>query len=144
MYRPGVARTSTSSVLTSLSGTSAATTAPIRKAVSGSTSSSRYVPQPTRPAVTSTANVANRSPARPRAGCRTAAGLPYEHVEVAMVGAGWAGDVILEAVAEHPGTVVCTATHSRDRFSRLVEGSVTGHVRRLPPRRRTAWRPAPR
>ncbi|WP_017582632.1 universal stress protein [Nocardiopsis valliformis] len=60
----------------------------------------------------------------------TAAGLLYEHVEVAVVGAGWAGDVIVEAVAEHPGTVVCMATHSRDRFSRLVAGSVTEHVLR--------------
>ncbi|WP_017572507.1 universal stress protein [Nocardiopsis halotolerans] len=59
-----------------------------------------------------------------------AAGLRYGRVEVSMVGSGWPGDVIVDAVAEQPGTVVCMATHNRDRFSRLVAGSVTGHVLR--------------
>lgn len=59
-----------------------------------------------------------------------AAGLDYDRVEVSMVGSGWPGDVIVDAVAEQPGTVVCMATHDRDRFSRLVAGSVTGHVLR--------------
>lgn len=54
--------------------------------------------------------------------------LAYDHVEVALVGAGWAGDVISGMVTEQPGTVVCMATHNRDRFSRLVVGSVTEHV----------------
>jgi nucleotide-binding universal stress UspA family protein len=54
--------------------------------------------------------------------------LVYEHVEVALVGAGWAGDVIVSTVTEQPGTAVCMATHNRDRFSRLVAGSVTEHV----------------
>ncbi|WP_121184764.1 universal stress protein [Nocardiopsis sp. Huas11] len=57
-----------------------------------------------------------------------AAGLMYERVEVAVVGAGWAGAVIVDSVAQQPGTVVCMATHNRDRFSRLVAGSVTEHV----------------
>lgn len=59
-----------------------------------------------------------------------AAGLGYERVEVSVVGSGWPGDVIVEAAAEQPGTVVCMATHNRDRLSRLVTGSVTGHVLR--------------
>ncbi|NKZ00938.1 universal stress protein [Nocardiopsis alborubida] len=59
-----------------------------------------------------------------------AAGLDYDRVEVSMVGSGWPGDVIVDAVAEQPGTVVCMATHNRDRFSRLVAGSVTEHVLR--------------
>jgi nucleotide-binding universal stress UspA family protein len=59
-----------------------------------------------------------------------AAGLDYDRVEVSMVGTGWPGDVIVDAVAEQPGTVVCMATHNRDRFSRLVAGSVTEHVLR--------------
>lgn len=54
--------------------------------------------------------------------------LAYDHVEVVLVGAGWAGDVISNTVSEQPGTVVCMATHNRDRFSRLVVGSVTEHV----------------
>ncbi|QUX31856.1 universal stress protein [Nocardiopsis akebiae] len=59
-----------------------------------------------------------------------AAGLDYDRVEVSMVGSGWPGDVIVDAVAEQTGTVVCMATHDRDRFSRLMAGSVTGHVLR--------------
>ncbi|MBB5495700.1 universal stress protein [Nocardiopsis metallicus] len=57
-----------------------------------------------------------------------AADLPYEHLGVSVVGSGWAGDVIVNTVAEEPGTVVCMSTHNRDRFSRLVAGSVTEHV----------------
>ncbi|MFD0772397.1 universal stress protein [Streptomonospora algeriensis] len=58
----------------------------------------------------------------------TAAALAYDHVEVTVVGSGWAGDVIVDTIAEQAGTVACMATHNRDRFSRLVAGSVTEHV----------------
>nr|WP_246422137.1 universal stress protein [Nocardiopsis mwathae] len=57
-----------------------------------------------------------------------AAGIAYEHVEVSVVGTGWAGDVIVGLVADQPGTVVCMATHNRDRLTRMVVGSVTEHV----------------
>nr|WP_274518836.1 universal stress protein [Streptomonospora alba] len=58
----------------------------------------------------------------------TAAASAYDHVEVTVVGSGWAGDVIVDMIAEQAGTVVCMATHNRDRFSRLVAGSVTEYV----------------
>lgn len=56
--------------------------------------------------------------------------ISYGQVEVACVGAGWAGDVIVDIAGEQPGTVVCMATHNRDQLSRLVAGSVTEHVLR--------------
>ncbi|MCW4352600.1 universal stress protein [Hoyosella sp. YIM 151337] len=62
-----------------------------------------------------------------------AAETGYDDVEVVCVSAGWAGDHLVHMASEVPGTVICLATHNRDRFSRMVTGSVTEHVIRVSP-----------
>lgn len=57
----------------------------------------------------------------------------YDDVEVVCVSAGWAGDHLVHMANEISGTVICLATHNRDRFSRMVTGSVTEHVIRESP-----------
>ncbi|MBB3040019.1 universal stress protein [Hoyosella altamirensis] len=54
--------------------------------------------------------------------------IGYAHVEVVCVSAGWAGDHLIHSAQETPGAVICLATHNRDRFSRMITGSVTEHV----------------
>lgn len=57
-----------------------------------------------------------------------AEGLGYDQVEVTLVGAGWAGDIIVQMASEQPGTLVCMASHNRDQLDRLFLGSVSTHV----------------
>ncbi|GGC53656.1 universal stress protein [Hoyosella rhizosphaerae] len=62
-----------------------------------------------------------------------AADTEYDDVEVVCVSAGWAGDHLVQMSQESAGAVICLATHNRDRFSRMVTGSVTEHVIRQAP-----------
>ncbi|MBE1579615.1 MULTISPECIES: universal stress protein [Pseudonocardiaceae] len=56
--------------------------------------------------------------------------LPYDQVEVAVVGAGWPGEVIADMAGEEPGTLVCMSAQHRDEVDRLVLGSVSAHLLR--------------
>lgn len=59
-----------------------------------------------------------------------AAQLPYEQVEVTVVGGGAPGPVVAEIAAEQPGTLVCMTAMHLDEFDRLALGSVSAHVLR--------------
>ncbi|WP_239372695.1 universal stress protein [Frankia sp. Cj5] len=54
--------------------------------------------------------------------------VDYDRVEVALVGSGWPGDVIVEMAADQPGTLVCMAAQHQDHVDRLILGSVSTHV----------------
>lgn len=62
-----------------------------------------------------------------------AAETEYENVEVVCVSTGSPGEHLVSMAAENPRAVICLATHARDRFSRMVTGSVTEHVVRESP-----------
>ncbi|WP_228811847.1 universal stress protein [Nocardia otitidiscaviarum] len=58
----------------------------------------------------------------------TADQLPYDQVEVAVVGSGWPGEVIADMAADQAGTLICMATQDHDELQRLVLGSVSTHL----------------
>lgn len=60
----------------------------------------------------------------------TADQMPFEHVEVAVVGSGWPGDVIAEMAGDHPGILICMATEDQEQLQRLALGSVSTHLMR--------------
>ncbi|WP_109335825.1 universal stress protein [Rhodococcus oxybenzonivorans] len=56
--------------------------------------------------------------------------MPFEQVEVAVVGSGWPGEVLADVAGDHPGTLICMATQDHDQLQRLALGSVSTHLMR--------------
>lgn len=57
--------------------------------------------------------------------------LPFDDVEVAVVGSGWPGEVLAEMAREKPGTLICMATQDQDHLQRLALGSVSTYLMRV-------------
>ncbi len=57
--------------------------------------------------------------------------MPFDDVEVAVVGSGWPGEVLAEMAGEHPGTLICMATQDQDQLQRLALGSVSTYLMRV-------------